>query len=101
MKLACFCAFMHILNMKAQKHACFRVNFPFSAYLYPPPYVIMVKGLLGVLQQGQWSSCSPRVNMFGYVLSKRTSTVSNTFRLTSLTPCVHDAHHWASNFYSW
>ena len=41
-KRACFCAFMLIVNMKAQKHACFRVNFPFSAYLY----MIMVKGSL-------------------------------------------------------
>ena len=26
-----------ILNMEAQNHACFHVNFPFSAYFYPPP----------------------------------------------------------------
>ena len=28
----CFCA----IYMKAQKHACFHVNFPFNAYLYLP-----------------------------------------------------------------
>ena len=32
------------LNMKAQKHACFHVSFPFSAYSYSH-YIIMVKGL--------------------------------------------------------
>ena len=32
-------------NMKAQKHARFHVNFPFSAYMYSyPHYIIMVNG---------------------------------------------------------
>ena len=35
-----------MLNMKAQEHACFHINFPFSAYFYPH-CIIMVKGLLG------------------------------------------------------
>ena len=35
-KYACFYAFLYILNMRAQKQACFHVNFPFSAYFYPP-----------------------------------------------------------------
>ena len=37
MKTCVFCAFMDILNMKAQKHACFHVhvNSPFSAYFSP------------------------------------------------------------------
>ena len=29
------------------KNTCFHVNFPFSAYFYPPPhYIIMVQGPL-------------------------------------------------------
>ena len=34
---ACFSAFMYIFNMKAPKHACFHVIFPFRAYFPPPP----------------------------------------------------------------
>ena len=44
-KRACFCAYMLEIYIKAQKHACFHVYFPFSAHLYPP-CIVMVKGLL-------------------------------------------------------
>ena len=39
-------AFVHFKH-ESTKHACFHVNFPFSAYCYPH-YIIMVKGLLGL-----------------------------------------------------
>ena len=39
----CFCALMYILNMKEQKHACFHVFSPFSAYFYPH-YIITIEG---------------------------------------------------------
>ena len=31
-----FLCFDVISNTRAQKHACFQVRFPFSAYFYPP-----------------------------------------------------------------
>ena len=43
MKTCMFYAFMSILNMKAQQHAGFHANFPFSAYFY---LSYIVKGLL-------------------------------------------------------
>ena len=43
MEKCAFLCFHVILNMKAQKHACFHVNFPFSTNFYPlPKYIIMV-----------------------------------------------------------
>ncbi len=46
MKSCIFCAFMSILNMKAQKHACFHVDFLFS--VHPITSLTKVKGLLCV-----------------------------------------------------
>ena len=34
------------LNTKTQKHVCFHVNFPFSAYFYPPPPIHNGKGFI-------------------------------------------------------
>ena len=43
----CMFLYFHVnFKLENTKHACFHVNFPFSAYFYPSPhYITMVKGL--------------------------------------------------------
>ena len=46
MEKTCMFLCFHVkFYMKVQEHACFYVNFPFSAYFYPH-YIIVVKVLL-------------------------------------------------------
>ena len=52
----CIHVFMNILNMKAQKHARFHVNFPFNAY-------IMIKGLVKDGHTGPYPSSISSSNL--------------------------------------
>ena len=66
MKTCMFLCFHVRVNIEAQKHTCFHVNFPFSAYSMSQ-YITMVKGLFHATGSGD-SGCMQKCdskNIYG------------------------------------